>query len=643
MKRLLYLFLLCWFSYPLLAKDSVRFERELAAFVNEYSEKMFLQYLEDKKVVTDYKGWKTTIDQTFAKLMLHSGFPSFVHTYKIIQDSTFHANAYPAGQFIIHTKVLQRIDEEIAKQKQHTLSNSKFREYYLAGILAHELAHVYNRHTFESYKKVFAAKDKQSPQFSLGMIRFRQQQELEADKTGYLLLQKAGYDPAYLVKILKLLNQIYQAMLKEPGVNPYFLSHPSPNKRLSAILHEERDFYSFLGKMEIVFANIQLGIRLKEALLEVARGLLLYPKNLDLLRAKAVCLHKLWQQSASLDELQLRAILELPSFRNAMLHPPTTGSKSVDKQIPGNFQLFKKALFAYKAVRKYAQDPYFLSNYASLLAYSPRNKDERKARLYGEQALAATIGDAITANNLGVIYFLTGQKQKALGLFYELAMQIDTKLKKYLQQNTSYQNRTKPLKLSYALSDIAKRKYLNKRFVRNNTTPILNLALLLSYLSPKSEELPFIANAYFSYETSSDWAKFLSNSVPISLKTRTKTYRKRMSIKNLSLGNSLQTTLKKWGKPKRRKSFAQEQIWYYDRFSAKVRFHHKKVTSIALAPSSNLGIRKNVAIGTPVNTLQKFSQQRGERQDNYRTFYFSQSKVTVYSQQGKIKSIWLYR
>lgn len=93
---------------------------------------------------------------------------------------------------------------------------------------------------------------KSSTSNSLSLIKFGQDLELDADKTGYVLLGKAGYDTSYFLKILKFLNKKYQENLKKGNHNPYFSSHPSPNRRLGKLSEKEKNFISLLIRWKVL-------------------------------------------------------------------------------------------------------------------------------------------------------------------------------------------------------------------------------------------------------------------------------------------------------------------------------------------------------------------------------------------------------
>ena len=131
----------------------------------------------------------------------------------------------------------------------------------LAGVLAHEVAHVALRHGTHQASKAYAA------QAGLGILggllgrngggntttiinaigglglnavflKFSRNDEYEADLLGVRMLKRAGYDPEAMVTFFELLNR---QRAREPGkLEQFFSSHPAPADR-AARLQAEAD------------------------------------------------------------------------------------------------------------------------------------------------------------------------------------------------------------------------------------------------------------------------------------------------------------------------------------------------------------------------------------------------------------------
>lgn len=135
--------------------------------------------------IEDYNGWKTTLDATFLKLIKSSGRELIPLEYAVLRSDMFNAMALPGGQFIILTKTLDTLDNKVSiYMKQNKISETekpKYRELFVCGILAHELAHYYNQHALKMQNK-FIGKVEESELLAaskqLEKIDFSQEQEM---------------------------------------------------------------------------------------------------------------------------------------------------------------------------------------------------------------------------------------------------------------------------------------------------------------------------------------------------------------------------------------------------------------------------------------------------------------------------------
>ncbi|HNO27022.1 MAG TPA: M48 family metallopeptidase, partial [Leptospiraceae bacterium] len=325
----------------------------------------------------DYNGWKKIVDEVFRKLSENSGNPAFHIEYSILKEKSFNAAAFPGGQFVIHSGLLDSIDRMVQEKKGTPESSPDFakqRAHYLAPVIAHELGHYYNKHTYKSY---LAKIEKTAPQKT--DEEESRELELDADLSGILLLEKSGYGTDSMETVLEKLNEIRQKALNAgEKINLYFETHPSPHERLAQLKKDTGGIHAWASKMEYIFSDIQSGKNLEKAVKELDKVLIDYPKNLDFQKAKAVALHKIWLESDILENLKMKGIIDLPSFRDSMIFD-LKAKKSTMKKIPGDRAKFTKAVTAYRNILKSVEDPWLLSNFSVLLAYSPEKEDEKNA------------------------------------------------------------------------------------------------------------------------------------------------------------------------------------------------------------------------------------------------------------------------
>jgi len=158
--------------------------------------------------------------------------------FSLLDDGeTVNAFALPGGPVFITDALYEELDTEAE----------------LAGVLAHEVAHVVGRHSAEQIAKakltegltgaaVIATYDPDNPSSrqvaqmaalvgQLINMKFSREHELEADTLGVCFLSAAGYDPRALLEVMEVL-----AEAREGRAPPEFFStHPNPENRMESI------------------------------------------------------------------------------------------------------------------------------------------------------------------------------------------------------------------------------------------------------------------------------------------------------------------------------------------------------------------------------------------------------------------------
>jgi predicted Zn-dependent protease len=164
----------------------------------------------------------------------------FRYHFYVIKDASYNAFATPAGHIFVHTGLLEAMSQEEE----------------LAGILAHEISHVYCRHIsqkIELSKKVgWASLAGAAASVLLGaagggaaagamimgtqaagattQLAFSRDNEMQADQLGLKFMVEAGYNPEGLLVILKKIRG-KQAWGKEQ-VPVYMMTHPAIEDRI---------------------------------------------------------------------------------------------------------------------------------------------------------------------------------------------------------------------------------------------------------------------------------------------------------------------------------------------------------------------------------------------------------------------------
>ena len=168
-------------------------------------------------------------------------FSPFDYHFFLIKDNTFNAFSVPGGYIFINSGVFESINSEDE----------------LAGIIAHEMAHNLCRHIarrIETIKRmqvlttatILAAILLGNPKVinAVGissialaqtkLLAYSRADEEEADRTGFQILSRAGYNPWGMVNIMQRLAR--QSNFAIELNYRYLLTHPLPQERLNYLI-----------------------------------------------------------------------------------------------------------------------------------------------------------------------------------------------------------------------------------------------------------------------------------------------------------------------------------------------------------------------------------------------------------------------
>ena len=161
-------------------------------------------------------------------------------TIKVIDSDTVNAFALPGGFFYVNSGLILHADEEAE----------------LAGVMAHEIAHVCARHGTKQATKGdimqmasipamifipyswagYAIYQGMNFAIPLTFLKFSRNDEREADYLGTQYMYKAGYDPNAFVAFFE---KVEADEKKEPGTIPkVFSTHPPTPDRIEAVQKE---------------------------------------------------------------------------------------------------------------------------------------------------------------------------------------------------------------------------------------------------------------------------------------------------------------------------------------------------------------------------------------------------------------------
>ena len=205
-------------------EKEVRMGRELAAEVDRQA-----KFIEDP-VITDY------VNRVGQNIVLHSD-AKVPFTIKVIDSDEVNAFALPGGFFYVNKGLLLAADNEAE----------------VAGVMAHEIAHVAARHAVENQTKgtlleylamggsIFLGGIPgmiYQNTAGLGLLgifmKFSRSAEEEADKLGVQYMWAAGYDPTAMATMFEKLESKNK---KKPGlIAKAFSTHPAPAGRRASAL-----------------------------------------------------------------------------------------------------------------------------------------------------------------------------------------------------------------------------------------------------------------------------------------------------------------------------------------------------------------------------------------------------------------------
>lgn len=159
-------------------------------------------------------------------------------TIKVLDSEEVNAFALPGGFFFVNSGLILKADTEAE----------------LAGVMAHEIAHVAARHgtkqatrgeiiNFASIPLIFmggwtgyAIRQGAGLAIPLGFLNFSRGFEREADYLGLQYLYKTGYDPTAFVDFFEKIQSMEK---KKPGtVSKVFSTHPMTDDRIKASQEE---------------------------------------------------------------------------------------------------------------------------------------------------------------------------------------------------------------------------------------------------------------------------------------------------------------------------------------------------------------------------------------------------------------------
>ena len=175
------------------------------------------------------------IDSIGDRLAAAATGPQYPYSFGVVNYKELNAFALPGGPIYVH---------------RGTIGAART-EAQLAGVMAHEVAHVAQRHAAKQISKGIVAngllgllgavlddggRGEQAARIGASVVaqsvfmKFSRDDETEADRVGAQIMERAGWDPHGLAEFMQILQNEQQR--SPSSVETFFSSHPSPAGRV---------------------------------------------------------------------------------------------------------------------------------------------------------------------------------------------------------------------------------------------------------------------------------------------------------------------------------------------------------------------------------------------------------------------------
>lgn len=201
------------------------------------------------------------IDSIGARLAANANGPKYPYSFGVVNYKELNAFALPGGPIYVH---------------RGTIAAART-EAQLAGVMAHEVAHIAQRHAAKQISKGVVAngllgllgavlndgsRGEQAARLGASVfaqsvfMKFSRDDESEADRMGAAIMERAGWDPHGMSEFMQILQNEQQR--SPSSVETFFSSHPSPAGRVRALQtlvngksgrRDSQEFQSIKGRL----------------------------------------------------------------------------------------------------------------------------------------------------------------------------------------------------------------------------------------------------------------------------------------------------------------------------------------------------------------------------------------------------------
>jgi beta-barrel assembly-enhancing protease len=187
-------------------------------------------------VLTD-RAVVTYVESVGRRLAARAGGPKYPYSFSVADYREINAFALPGGPVWVHRGAIA----------------AAATEGQLAGVLAHEVAHIAQRHAADQLTKSLLANgllgllgavlgnDRSARTAQIAaqvlaggyMMKFSRDDEREADRVGARIMRQAGWDPREIIRFMEMLRR---EQGRDPGsVETFLSSHPGPAERVELL------------------------------------------------------------------------------------------------------------------------------------------------------------------------------------------------------------------------------------------------------------------------------------------------------------------------------------------------------------------------------------------------------------------------
>ncbi|MGK7935480.1 MAG: M48 family metallopeptidase [Xenococcaceae cyanobacterium] len=240
-----------WFE---LFKNAIRYVQ--VSNISEQEEVEIGKLINQKLLTQQYKLHHSSQIQKYAdilgqELVASSNSRNIPYTFQVVMGEEVNAFATPGGFVYLTTGLLKEADNQAQ----------------LASAIAHEIAHINQKHHLKALKQAVLAQGIAETAgintHTLAQIGYQlaielpqsREDEYEADRIGLEILRAAGYSPLAFVNFLK--------QLEAKGTQPEFLrTHPTSANRIEALTQEieSTQISSHKGQSQAAYRNNVLSL-----------------------------------------------------------------------------------------------------------------------------------------------------------------------------------------------------------------------------------------------------------------------------------------------------------------------------------------------------------------------------------------------